>query len=372
MKLLYISNDGGHVGLAQRTAEEGLDSFSFSGISTFRDWGFDLFKDVESWRQVITDVDAVALPPSFLHAMKAHAMAEQYKKALLWFDSALIKAVEYPRDLFEATGMLEEERYADVEAVPVRFSITGYWNGRDWADPVFVSFREDYSYPGDLGPPRVGMGTLTLPTEKFVLYDKTLGRLVPYMRKMDFRGFFEIDLIAKGSGFSPVAIHAPATWIVQEAIAEGLQDDLATLMLDTAFGQRKVLEVDNAYLIGVLVMTPPQPLELVVDGLRPEVLKHVFIRNLYRTDRGFVLVRGNSDVLTATARGRTVKEARKRARASLESVQVLDKIYRIDVGARVDRMYDSKESYLETLYGPFQTTWSGDLKQLKRWGWING
>jgi phosphoribosylamine-glycine ligase len=73
-------------------------------------------------------------------------------------------------------------------------------------------------------------------------------------------------------------------------------------------------------------------------GLEDANLKHIFLTDVYLDNFGNYRWAGADGVLLkATARGRNIPEARRRAYRTIRNLSVLDAQYRQDIGAQSDR-----------------------------------
>jgi phosphoribosylamine-glycine ligase len=118
-------------------------------------------------------------------------------------------------------------------------------------------------------------------------------------------------------------------------------------------------------MIAVRLSVPPYPEEDVkqkdwgdpIFGITKESIKHIFLCNVFADpeDNFFKVADADGVVLKATAHGARsgndyVKFARDRVYRTLDNIKCSNKMYRLDIGQRVN----------------------GDMQKLIDWGWVQG
>jgi len=88
----------------------------------------------------------------------------------------------------------------------VEIGVGRYFNGQDWLGPVELNVEHKNLFPGGIGPKTYEMGTLMWydPNEDNRLFREVLAPLAPYLRKINFRGDFEINCIVNEQGAFPL------------------------------------------------------------------------------------------------------------------------------------------------------------------------
>ena len=137
---------------------------------------------------------------------------------------------------------------------------------------------------------------------------------------------------------------------------EGLNEPIANLLFDTATGIRQNMDITMDFMSAVRLSVPPWPHAKPEEdtkgkpilGLNDQNMKHIYLTDAYKQGGRYFWAAGDGVVLKATARGVSVREATRRVYRTLSNINVLDKQYRLDIGARVE----------------------SDLGKLKEWGWL--
>jgi len=84
----------------------------------------------------------------------------------------------------------------------VEIGVGRYFNGNNWVGPIEFNVEYTKFFPGDIGPITSEMGTLAWysDNEDNKLYRETIEKLEPYLRKINFRGDFELNCIVNETG----------------------------------------------------------------------------------------------------------------------------------------------------------------------------
>ena len=88
----------------------------------------------------------------------------------------------------------------------IELGVARYFNGKDWVGPIEMNIEHKKLFPGGLGPKTAEMGTLIWydANEDNKLFNETLAKLKPYLRRINFRGDIDINCIANESGAIPL------------------------------------------------------------------------------------------------------------------------------------------------------------------------
>lgn len=238
----------------------------------------------------------------------------------------------------------------------VEVSCEGWFNGRDWVRPFNITFEEKRFMDGDRGPNTGCMGNVVMAVKDVKLVQETVMKLTPMLKAEGYRGPIDINSIVNERGVHALEITARFGYDAIEALSEGLKEDLFDLLFETALGVKKTMDVTRDYMIAIRVSVPPYPHKseadwgegLPLNGISDQNLDHLYLTDVFFDDSGYHYAQGDGVVLKATARGRTVQEARHRAYRTINNLDIPDAQYRRDIGRRVDE----------------------DLKRLSYWGFI--
>lgn len=247
---------------------------------------------------------------------------------------------EHALSLYSADQSLIAQRI--VEGVEV--STEGWFNGRSWIEPFNHTFEEKRFMEGGLGPNTGCMGNVVLALKRRTkLVDEGLGRLEPALRKMGYRGPVDLNSIVNDEGVWGLELTPRLGYDAIEALMEGLKEPISDVLFETAVGVKREMDISLDYMIAVRASVRPWPhddpaeeeRDLPIEGINDENLRHLFLTDVYREGDDYRYAAGDGVVFKATARGRSVQEARQRVYRTVEAVEVLDKQYRRDIGTRV-------------------------------------
>jgi len=253
----------------------------------------------------------------------------------------------------EATQELIVQRI--VEGIEI--STEGWWNGRGWIQPFNHTFEEKRFLEGGLGPNTGCMGNIVIAAKRpNKLIQESVIRLETFLKKTKYKGPVDVNCIVTEKEAYGLEITARFGYDAIEALMEGLNEPVANLLFDTATGTKKAMDVTMDFMAAVRLSVPPWPHAKPVQdvkgkpilGLNEQNMKHIYLTDAYKEGKDYFWAAGDGVVLKATARGVSVREATRRVYRTLSNVNVLDKQYRLDIGARVEN----------------------DLGQLKTWGWL--
>jgi phosphoribosylamine--glycine ligase len=245
----------------------------------------------------------------------------------------------------------------------VEVSTEGWFNGRDFIRPFNHTFEEKRLMQGNLGPNTGCMGNVVLARESNKLTRSTVERLKPFLAKVGYRGPVDVNCIVNERCAFALEATARFGYDAIEALLEGLKEPAIDLFFETAQGVKKEMSITEDAMIAVRMCVPPYPDEEhpqkdfgdPIFGITKESIKHLFLCNVYADEKDNLFKVADADglVLKATARGGKsgtdyTTFARDRVYRTLENIRCSNKMYRLDIGKRVN----------------------GDMKKLVDWGWV--
>jgi phosphoribosylamine-glycine ligase len=265
-----------------------------------------------------------------------------------------------------STGIVQEI----VEGIEV--STEGWFNGNrfvqfnhTWEDKRFLA--------GDLGQNTGCMGNIVLACGEDRLVRSTVAKMAPFLRLLDYRGPFDINCIVNDRAAYALEATSRMGYDAVEALIEGLDEPATLFLSDIAGGVNREPVVTDRTMVAVRLSIPPWPMRkpdsdaepLLVTGIDRDTLPHLFLTDIYVEDGVYYTAGGDGVLLKATAVGRIdqrdrptkggaayktdyTHEARRRVYRLLDSIDVPNKQYRIDIGSRVN----------------------DDAAKLREWGWL--
>ncbi|MGB3072837.1 MAG: hypothetical protein WBB68_01095 [Candidatus Moraniibacteriota bacterium] len=256
-----------------------------------------------------------------------------------------------------------QERMSGVEV-----SINRYFNGNDWVGPSEITIEHKSLFNDNIGPKTGEMGNL-------MWYDKgdgkffheTIGRLKPYLKKIDFRGDIDINCFINEDKVYPIEVTARFGCPITHSQSVMHISPWHEFLGAVADGKDYKLEHRDGYCIALTLALPPFPYEGVLateyssEGLEllfSESLTEIEMENIHyeaiekRIDglkERFFVTHSIGYTVFITGFGATVTDAQKNVYSLAKKIIIPKVFYRTDIG----------NSFLRQ-----------DKEMLERWGWI--
>lgn len=251
----------------------------------------------------------------------------------------------------------------------IEIGVARYFNGSDWVGPIEINVEHKNLCNDDLGPKTDEMGTLIWydDDENNKLFQKTLAMLQPYLKSINFKGDFDIDLIINKDQIYPLEVTARFGWPavqLQSAIHESPWGEFLKAVAD---GKSYDLKFHRGYGIVFLVAVPPFPYSTRVrkdclvgqkiffkSSFSPDDLKHlhfeeVSVRHGHDQRSEYYISSRAGYVFTVSGIGKTVEQARGKAYGLMSKIVIPKMFYRTDVGLKFIHE---------------------DKRNLEKWGWM--
>jgi len=233
----------------------------------------------------------------------------------------------------------------------VEVAVTRCFNGSTWVGPMLINLEHKKFFPGDIGPTTSEMGTLGWydKNENNLLFQKTLGKLTTYLKKIDYRGIIDINCILNQDGAFPLEITSrPGSPIIH------LQTELnitpwSEILFAVSTGKKLKFKYKKGFGIVVVIAIPPFPYSKKIDEHSQIGTPIYYTCNMTSADENHIHyeevsinkkkgVKYVSDdrgyVLYVTGHGKTVQEAQKNVYKIIKKIHIPKMIYRNDIGTR--------------------------------------
>jgi phosphoribosylamine--glycine ligase len=253
----------------------------------------------------------------------------------------------------------------------VEIGVGRYFNGTDWVGPIEINIEHKKLFPGDIGPTTSEMGTIAWydDDEKNKLFQKTLAKLKPFLKEIDFRGDIDIGCMANGDGVFTLEatprIGSPIIHLHSEIHTSPWGKFLKSIADNKNFN----LKWKKGVGIVVLVSLPPFPYTKKLQGnssfgvevffestLKKEDFRHIHFEEISKREKDGLTQYYISDhrgyILYVTAMGKTVEKARSAAQKILDKIYIPKMFYRNDIGLKFfkeDKFKLKKWGYLNTI-----------------------
>lgn len=242
--------------------------------------------------------------------------------------------------------------------VGVEVACSGFFNGNEFVEPIEVSFEHKKLMNGNLGPNTGEQGTsMYWTTKKSRLYQATIEKVVPDLRKEGYIGYYDINCIATETELYPLEPTCRFGYPTIMLKMETIDGDIGEWMFELASGVHRDFPVTNKVSICVCVSVPPFPYEdeelfnkHSKDALvhLPKDLTGVYLQGVRLQDGEYLQTLQDGSIAVCTGSGDTIEQAQSMAYTRAKSIVAPNVMYRTDIGA----------------------TWHSDISRLSLWGWI--
>ena len=256
-----------------------------------------------------------------------------------------------------------QERFDGIE-----IGVGRYFNGYDWIGPVEINVEHKRLCNDNVGPMTGEMGTLMWydPDESNVLFQKTLEKIKPYLKEVNFRGDVAVNCLVDKDKVFPIEVTArfgcPSTQM-QIALHQSTWKDFLRAV---ASGEEYHLRYRRGYGIVVSLSIPPFPCKVHAythymknveiffkQPLSDKEMNRVHFEEvaMKRTNgkSRYFIAGSNGYILYITGLGNTVQKAREQAYSLVEKIVIPKVFYRTDIGLK----------FIEN-----------DLELLRKWGYV--
>ena len=228
-----------------------------------------------------------------------------------------------------------------------------WFNGKE-AININHTLRDNRLMEGDKGP-KADMGNVVwLGSADSKLYKESIGKLIPLLQKIEYIGPLSLELTVGEHELCGRRFTAHFNYGAVFVLFEMLKGRINDLLYSTAVGISKALLFKSKLGIGVKLAVMPDRFDSTIEGLNKHNLKHFWGCAVSKDGDTYQVHKESSNVGTVTARGDEIqgfsalRDAKRRAMRTVNNIEVVDVMYRMDVGNKVER----------------------DRTQLKKWGWL--
>jgi len=210
----------------------------------------------------------------------------------------------------------------------------GWFDGHSFATPLVTSFWWHTLMPGDLGPCSVEpTGTSGwLHWDIPLLHKESLAKLVPILRKADFRGGIALRLVLQKEDLFALELMTDITTFYP--FLDGYKK-VADLLYNVAHGRAAWKPRNRMYGSAALYTSHAGvPIGGLVDGN----VRHLWLQNARKVDGIPYAIGGRIGYVTAW--GTDAGEARRRVNRTMQTIKILDVGYRNDIGRTTSRWRD--------------------------------
>lgn len=257
--------------------------------------------------------------------------------------------------------------YLQKKVEGVEIAVCRFFNGKDWVGPIELSIEHKRFYPGDLGPMTGELGTLTryITDENNALFKATLAKMTNYLRKIDYRGVFDINSIVNAQGVFPLEATARFGNPIVHLQSDFYYHKWGDYLKRIADGEKHELRFKKGWGVVLFLVVPPFP---YAEWMKKQSAKGMIInfdniseaemKSIHFEEVAMKKVNGKNTYYISDSRGYilyvtgiapSIEEARQQTLDLAGKIHIPNVMYRNDIGIK----------YLNS-----------DNEKLVRWGYI--
>ena len=232
----------------------------------------------------------------------------------------------------------------------VEVAVGGFFNGKNFINPINVNFEHKKLFPGNIGPSTGEMGTAMYWSNPNAIFNNTLKKMEPILRQEGYVGYIDINTIVNGNGIYPLEWTSRFGYPTIMIQNEGILTPMGEFFSNLASGQDPQLRVKSGFQVGVRIIVPPYPFDdkktfdtyskdAVIIFKRPNY-EGVHIEDVKRIDGQWIVAGTSGVVLVVTGSGSTMRTAQLQAYNRVKNIVIPDMYYRTDIG---DRWYEDHD-----------------------------
>ncbi len=226
----------------------------------------------------------------------------------------------------------------------VEVSASAFFNGKEFLEPINITFEHKKLFPKELGVSTGEMGSSMFWTKDSPIFEATLRKFEATLAKQKFVGHIDINCIVNGNGIYPLEFTSRFGYpqiFIQRA---GITEPIGQMFYKIAAGQKFKIQVKKGFQVGAFLVVPPFPYEdkktfelfskdsVIVfkkdakEGVHPMHLKNI---------NEEWLITGNTGIaLLVTGTSLTMRDAQKMMQNRISNIIINNVYYRTDIGDR--------------------------------------
>src|SRR3989338_3291705 len=265
-------------------------------LETDREWAQGIFAKYGMKIEPVFDFKNISEAIKFVKRHPYAWVIKQNDHASKWIN--FVSKFEDGRDVLNMLENYKRTVKDEVKKISLQKKIDGielgcarYFNGKDWVGPIEMNIEHKQFFPDDFGPTTSEMGTLAWYDENEKenrLFHETIGRLKPYLQKIDFRGDINLNCIINEDGAFPLEATPRFGSPIIHLHSEIHVSPWGEFLKAVATGRHYKLRYHKGYGIIVLVTVPPFPYVKKLPGNSPYGIDINFSPQFKKSDRKHV------------------------------------------------------------------------------------
>jgi len=232
----------------------------------------------------------------------------------------------------------------------VEVAVGAFFNGHEFIYPINVNFEHKKLFPGDIGPSTGEMGTSMFWSGPNKIFNNTLKKMGPALRKERYVGYIDINCIVNNYGIYPLEFTSRFGYPTISIQQEGMINPISEFLYELAIGNTPRLKVRSGFQVGARIVVPPFPFndnrtfnaqsKDSVIIFKKSNMDGIHIEDVKLVNEEWVIT-GNSGVaLIVCGCGSTMKQAQNQMYSRINNIIIPHMYYRKDIG---DRWYEDSD-----------------------------
>lgn len=223
----------------------------------------------------------------------------------------------------------------------VEVGVAGHFNGTDFVEPIEVSFEHKSLMEGGKGPGTGEMGTTGFWTDKkSKFYKHGLEKMVPFLRKEGYIGYFCIGYIANKDNLWPLEMTCRFGYPTINLYLESVAEDFGEMLYEIACGHTGKVKMKSPFVSCLVVATPPFPFHApdVAKKYSTDLLitcksyEGVWPTQVYKDGEKLRCAGQDGYNLVITGSGQSMEDSLKQMYDRKKNVRIPNEMWRCDIG----------------------------------------
>jgi len=232
----------------------------------------------------------------------------------------------------------------------VEVAVGAFFNGHEFIYPINVNFEHKKLFPGDIGPSTGEMGTSMFWSGPNKIFNCTLKKMEPVLRKERYVGYIDINCIVNNNGIYPLEFTSRFGYPTISIQQEGMITPISEFFYDLSRGEVPRFKTRSGFQVGARIVVPPFPFndsKSFRAQSKDSVIifkKHnregIHIEDVKLVNEEWVITGTSGVALIVCGIGSTMRQAQNQMYGRINNIIIPHMYYRKDIG---DRWYEDSD-----------------------------
>ena len=232
----------------------------------------------------------------------------------------------------------------------VEVAVGAFFNGYEFVYPININFEHKKLFPGNLGVATGEMGTSMFWTKSNKIFNATLKKMEPTLRKEHYVGYIDINCIVNGNGIYPLEFTSRFGYPTIQIQKDGIIGSIGDFFYNLTKGETDFFKVKKGFQVGARVVVPPFPYrdQKTFDSFsknaaiifKKPMPEGIHIEDVKMENGEWLITGGSGIALIVSGTGQTMREAQRQMYGRIQNVLIPNMYYRTDIG---DRWYEDSD-----------------------------